>query len=192
MASTTPDMASFNTPARRLQTLLQSLPPEYSVIRDAIDAQKDLDVELSFQKLMDKEAQLKADETVIYDRGNYRNFNRQRRSSSSDDSLRKSARKDNKSRRKDVFCLLCEEKGYKAMNCDQLKLIRKALRFYNKHKEIVKKDKFKKSKQRAYNAEKFSNSDDVFISFDNCNSEEDIEEIAALFKEIVSKFSRFY
>lgn len=57
-------MAGLSKPERRFQALLQALPDEYFVIRDAIDAQDNPDVERGLQKLQEKEAQLKAGDTA--------------------------------------------------------------------------------------------------------------------------------
>ena len=59
VASTRPDLEGLNKQDQRIQTLLQSLPEEYMVIRDAIDGQETLDVDTVLQKLQEKEAQLK-------------------------------------------------------------------------------------------------------------------------------------
>ena len=45
IAATQPDMNSLSKPERRFQALLQALPEEYTVIRDAIDAQDDPNIE---------------------------------------------------------------------------------------------------------------------------------------------------
>ena len=45
IAATQPDMNGLSKPERRFQVLLQALPEEYTVIRDAIDAQDDPNIE---------------------------------------------------------------------------------------------------------------------------------------------------
>jgi len=59
-------MSGLAKPERRFQALLQALPEEYTVIRDAIDAQDNPDIERGLQKLQEKEAQLKASETALW------------------------------------------------------------------------------------------------------------------------------
>jgi hypothetical protein len=56
MTASQPDLKSLATPEYRLQQLLQGLPVEYQTVRDAIDAQKNLDVVESLQILREKEA----------------------------------------------------------------------------------------------------------------------------------------
>jgi len=58
-------MSDLFKPERRFQALLQSLPDEYTVIRDIIDAQNKSDVERELQKLQEKKAQLKTTETAL-------------------------------------------------------------------------------------------------------------------------------
>ncbi len=77
IASTQPDMAGLSKPERRFQALLQALPEDYTVIRDAIDAQDTRDVERGLQKLQEKEAQLRAVETALW-AGQHKNGRGQR------------------------------------------------------------------------------------------------------------------
>ena len=52
-------------PEEHFQSLLQALPKEYSGIWDGIDTQVNPDIETSLQKLQEKEALLKAEETAL-------------------------------------------------------------------------------------------------------------------------------
>lgn len=65
IAELQPNLKALVTSRRRFQTLLQSLPQEYDVIRDVIDAQDDLDIEKYIQKLEEKEAQIRVIEIAI-------------------------------------------------------------------------------------------------------------------------------
>ena len=187
VASLQPDMAGLANPKRRFQTLLQSLPSEYDVIRDAIDAQDNPDVDRSIQKLQEKEAQLaaiKAESALLArdQKDNRRQPYRipQRRSSSSDESPRRSNAKTRKTR----GCFLCDG-SHRIADCDLLKELRKWAK-KQKAKKLISKDK----KHKAYNAEdssSSSSSSDIDIDSDN---EEHMEEIAALSKELVSRLPK--
>ena len=53
-------------PTEHFQSLLQALSKEYSGIWDGIDAQVNPNIEASLQKLQEKEALLKAEETALW------------------------------------------------------------------------------------------------------------------------------
>ena len=66
MSTTKPKLKFLCDPKERFQSLLQALPKEYSGIWDGIDAQVNPDIETSLQKLQEKEALLKAEETALW------------------------------------------------------------------------------------------------------------------------------
>ena len=203
IASMQTDMAALATPKRRFQTLLQSLPAEYMTIRDAIDAQDNPDIDRSIQKLQEKEASLKAEKgetaLVAYDRRDNRPAYRipQRRSSSSDEDShrpnrnqrRESERQESKRsrQRKTSSCFLCGKDDHRIKDCSLLKKLRRFLK-RTEEKARIKKDK-KVDKPKAYNAEVSSVNSDSSVDIDS-DDEEDMEEIAALSKELVSKIPK--
>lgn len=193
IAHTQSDMKGLSTPERRLQTLLQSLPAEYDVIRDAIDAQDNPDHERAIQKLQEKEAQLLArtTETAMWakrkeddrTKPNRRHIPNRRRYSSSSEENHK--RRPIKKLGPKTGCFLCGE-DHRIIKCDYLKKLQELIR---KAKRTPKKDdKFKSHKHRAYNAEDDSNLSDPEVVMES--EEEFEEEIAALSKEMVSKIPK--
>ncbi len=205
IAATQKDMSGLFKPERRFQALLQSLPDEYTVIRDVIDAQNKSDVEKGLQKLQEKEAQLKTTEAALWvKRGNERErtgreqnkrkISHRRKSLSSSDSDQSRRRQPQRS----LKCFLCGD-GHRLADCSHLsaaqKLVKKRKgKGKTKHKGaddlqiLTELLKGKHKKHRAYNAK----SDDSEISGDNEEDEnEESEDIAALSKDIVSKISEF-
>ena len=64
----TPSLANAFPAQQLFQLLLQSLPAEYTAIRDGIDAIGGVDVEIGIKRLEDKEMQLthsKAEEALL-------------------------------------------------------------------------------------------------------------------------------
>ena len=201
IAATQKDMSGLSKPERRFQALLQSLPDEYTVIRDAIDAQDKPDVEKGLQKLQEKEAQLKTTEAALWaKRGNERErtgrgqdkrkTSHRRKSLSSSDSDQPRRRQPQRS----LKCFLCGD-GHRLADCSHLSAAQKLVKERKgkgktKHKgaddlqTLTELLKGKHKKHRAYNAE----SDDSEISGDNGEDEdEESEDIAALSKDIASK-----
>ena len=175
------------------------MPDDYSTIRDAINAQIDPDIDALIQKLQEKEAQLiaKDKEVAMWAKdnrreGRYRDYNHQRsgayripqRRSSSSSGERRFTR-NTKLKPKDKGCFLYDS-DYRIKDCDLLRKLRKLGKLVT---EKARKDsKPGKQKQKAYNANDnissaSSSAESLNIDSDN---EEDIEEIAALSKELVS------
>jgi len=196
VAATQPDLAAFAKESRRLQILLASLPSEYSVIRDAIDAQVNPDPQIAIQKLQEKEAQLADTETAMWAKHNERDHPRPRRNARRSDSDSSDNDRRRSSSRFETRCYLCKGK-HVAKDCKWMKRFhifmeqekekerRKDKRSSSKSKEHRHKHT---KKHRAYHAEGDSTSDDVSNSSDS--EEEDAGEIAALSKEEVSQIPR--
>ena len=200
VAELQPDMKAVALPARRFQTLLKSLPEEYETLRDAIDAQTDPDIDVSLQKLQEKEAQLQAKdkEMAMWAKDNNRKdgydyrqcsayrIPQRRRSASSNCSDRHSVRNRRedsvKSEPKDRGCFLCDGR-HRIKDYELLRKLRKLAKTFTR-KDI----KLGKQKQKAYNAnDNTSSASSSAESLDiNSDNEEDMEEIAALSKELVS------
>ncbi len=201
IAATQKDMSGLSKPERRFQALLQSLPDEYTVIRDAIDAQDKPDVERGLQKLQEKEAQLKTTEAALWaKRGNEREgtgrgqdkrkTSRRRKSLSSSDSDQTRRRQPQRS----LKCFLCGD-GHRLVDCSHLSAAQKLVKERKgkgktKHKgaddlqTLTELLKGKHKKHRAYNA----GSNESEISDDEGEDEdEESEDIAALSKDIASK-----
>ncbi len=193
-----PEMKAMALPTGRFQILLKSLPEDYDTLRDAIDGQKDPDLEDSFQRLQEKEAQLKAKdkEAAMWAKDNNRKGGhnrgraaqrrpRPRRSTSSSGSERgpHRDRRHDKSKSKKDGCFLCDG-PHRIAACPLLRDLRKMAKSLVEKGD--RKDSSKKSKHKAYNANdssSTSSAESVDIDSDN---EEDMLEIAALSKELVS------
>ncbi len=205
VAATSSDMKAFTTEKRRFQILLDSLPPEYDVIRDAIDAQDNPNIQRSIKKLKEKEQQLKeaAIETAMWARDNDRRSGRdrdrqrpiayripQRRHSDSDGSP-PPRRNRSSAKSKHKGCFLCDE-DHRVRDCPLLHQLKKlAKRSKGRAKE---EEHAVKRNHKAYNAEDSSASSsasslELKKDIDSEN-EEDIEEIAALSKELVSRIPK--
>jgi hypothetical protein len=196
IAATQQDMSGLSKPECRFQALLQALPEEYTVIRDAIDAQERPDIKRGIQKLQEKEAQLNATETALWaKRGNERTdrgrekhkADRRRKSSSSSGSEHQSHH-----RRRSLKCFLCGGE-HRLADCSHLPAAQKLVEERKDKKRIKQKSsddlqtlakllKGKHKKHRAYNAE-----DEATEPSDSETDDEDCEEIAALSKEVASK-----
>ena len=129
VASMQSDMTSLIKSKRRFQIFLQFLSFEYDVIRDAIDAQDNSDVDRFIQKLQEKKTQLIASKTVqstLLAKNNQKNSRRQfyrisqRRFFSSNESFRRFNVKTRKTR----DCFLCDD-SHRIADCDLLKKLRK-------------------------------------------------------------------
>ena len=129
VASMQSDMTNLVKSERRFQIFLQFLLFEYDVIRDAIDAQDNSDVDRFIQKLQEKKTQLiasKTAESTLLARDNQKDSRRQsyrifqRRFFSSDES----SRRFNVKTRKTRDCFLCDD-SHRIANCDLLKKLRK-------------------------------------------------------------------
>ena len=189
VASMQSNITSLAKSERRLQTLLQSLSFEYDVIRDAIDAQDNSDVDRFIQKLQEKKTQLTASKTVestLLTRNNQKNSRRQsyrisqRRFFSSDES----SRRFNVKTKKTKDCFLCDD-SHKIADCDLLKKLRKWAK-KQKIKKIISKNK----KHKAYNVEDFSSFSNFDIDIDS-NNEKHMKKIVALFKKLISRLFKF-
>jgi len=183
-------MHDLSTDRRLLSALLNSLPEEYMVIKDAIEAQKDPNLDLAIQKLLEKEAQLKAQETAMWAERNkkakYRTdrstSRRPRRSSSSGSNRSRNGRPST------AECFLCL-KNHFVRDCPHLPYAQKKVQMRSnnkKHDSHKHKAPKPKPKHRAYNAEDNSSSGES--PSDSSESEESVgDELAALSKEVVSK-----
>ena len=128
VASLQLNMTNLVNSKRRFQTFLQFLFFEYDVIRDAIDAQDNSDVDKFIQKLQEKKTQLvviKIESTLLiknHQKNNRRQSYRisQRRFFSSNESFRRFNVKTKKTRN----CFLCDD-SHRIANCDFLKKLRK-------------------------------------------------------------------
>ena len=199
-----PEMKAMSLPKGRFQILLKSLPDEYDTLRDAIDAQTDPDIDEAFEKLQEKEAQLQAKDKEMamlaknsyrkdkYDLGYDRHRNayripQRRRSNSSSQGDRRSTRKHddkNKSLSDGKGCFLCDG-PHRIAKCTFLLDLRKLVKVM-KSKD-GKNDRLK-LKQKAYNAKDDNSSissSAESLNIDS-NDEKDMEEVAALSKELVS------
>ena len=123
------NMTSLVKSKRRLQILLQSLSFEYDVIRDAIDAQDNLDVDKFIQKLQEKKTQLIANkivESTLLTKDNQKNNRRQsyRISQRQFFNSNESSRRFNVKTRKTRNYFLCDD-SHRIANCDFLKKLKK-------------------------------------------------------------------
>ena len=128
IASMQSNMTNLVKSERRFQILLQFLFFEYDVIRDAIDAQDNSNVDRFIQKLQEKKTQLIASKIVestllIKNNKNSRRQSyriSQRRFFNSNESFRRFNVKTRKTR----DCFLCDD-SHKIADCDFLKKLRK-------------------------------------------------------------------
>ena len=207
VAATQKDMAGLAKPERRFQQLLQALPDGYVVIRDAIDAQDDPNIERGIRKLQEKEAQLQA-ETALWAgqrkaqraKGKSYDYNHNKRSSSNERDrppYRGQERKPSK-------CYLCGE-DHRMRECPHLPAARKLIKSKGKKSKkdspappgidaLIKllqlKQQQQRKKHRAYNVEDDSEEDqessDSGLDLDP-EDEEISDEIAALSKDVTCK-----
>ena len=198
-------------PTRQLfQLLLQSLPAEYAVIRDGIDAIGGVDAEIGIKRLEDKEIQLtqaKADLALLAKQKEQRReqrrplnpsrsqstFNnsrqeRSRRHERSSSAKRETKIKDNSQK----GCLICGEVGHWTKECEFLESTRSHVRSLAKKKKEVNKGKSSVKRHRSYLAGESEEEDenDSFSSGDNDDDLDDLEETAALSREAVCKIPR--
>ena len=188
VASLQSDMTNLINSKRRFQTLLQFLSFEYDVIRDAIDAQDNSNVDRFIQKLQEKKTQLVAIkiESTLLTKNHQKNNRRQsyrisqRRFFSSDES----SRRFNVKTRKTRDCFLCDD-SHRIADCDFLKKLRKWAK-KQKTKKLISKNK----KHKAYNVEDFFSFSSFDIDIDSDN-EKHMKKIVVLFKELISRLLKF-
>ena len=174
---------------RRFQSFLQFLTFEYDVIRDAIDAQNNSNVDKFIQKLQEKKTQLIANKTVestLLIENNQKNNRRQsyRISQRRFFNSNQSSRRFNVKTRKTRNCFLCDN-SHRIANCDFLKKLRKWTK-----KQKIKKIMSKNKKHKAYNVEDFSSFSNFDIDIDS-NNEKHMKKIVVLFKKLINKFLKF-
>jgi hypothetical protein len=124
VASMQSNMMNLFKSKRRFQTFLAFLFVEYDVIRDAIDAQNNFDVDKFIQKLQKKKTQFIASkivESTLIIKNNRRQFYRifQRRFFNFDESFRRF-----KIKAKKTKCFFCDE-SHRIAKCVFLKKLRK-------------------------------------------------------------------
>lgn len=202
------NLKMLTTSKKRFATLLRSLSDEYNNVRDVINAQNNADVNIAIQKLQEKEAQLKTKKTKTKknDMWTKRKNKRIKKEHHKDfeprrhRSLSLSTNEENKdqNQRWHVMneskkkCYVCEKK-HRVVKCefyDELKALK--TKFQARIKDIVKKEK-RSFVKRAYNGDSDNESDNVSNAADDSNdekNEKEEEEIAALFKKMVSKISK--
>jgi len=202
-------MTELSKPEQQFQALLQVLPDKYIVICNAINAQDNPDIKRDLQKLQEKEAQLKTDETVIVlwtdkQKGGQCSMNQNCSSSNHCTADIKqhyhrsfSSDSDHPSHYS-IKCFLCNSSHFikdckflpdtkqdaqkKASRSTAVKLHRlTAVKLYQKsaYKE-------KEKRHRAFDAEVSDSDDDDFFS-ESDEKEKVSNKIAALFKKAVSK-----
>jgi len=176
---TNPDLKSAFSTKQVFQLLLQSLPTEYSVIRDSIDAIGGIDSEIGLRRLEDKEAQLKAVDIALVAR---KQDKRRGRSSSGSPGRASSPKKDRRLR-----CFICNE-SHRMRDCELLDEVRAyaSRQVAKKRGANISDAKYSKrsKKHRGYTA-------DVETDTEDTDSDEDYaEETAALSKDVASKIPR--
>ena len=183
------NMTNLVNSKRRFQTFLQFLSFEYDVIRDAIDAQNNSNVDKFIQKLQEKKTQLVAIkiESTLLTRNHQKNNRRQsyrisqRRSFNSNES----SRFFNVKTRKTRDCFLCDD-SHRIADCDFLKKLRKWAK-----KQKIKKLISKNKKHEAYNVEDFFSFNNSFNIDIDSNNEKYLKKIVALLKKLINKLLKF-
>ncbi len=141
ISDTQPDMKGLCRNDRLVQTLLASLPTEYMTTRDTLDAQGYLDVDIVLQRLQEKEASLKADETTMWAKreANRSRSRHQRRSASAESGSgrRQYKRKSSNDSRR---CHICQSSRHFADDCPKRDKVREFLR-RDRLKERAEKDR---------------------------------------------------
>ncbi|KAL8643087.1 MAG: hypothetical protein Q9228_000267 [Teloschistes exilis] len=161
-----PELEKLVTKEYRFQILLRSLPGEYIVIRDTLDAQVNLHTDIALQKLEEKEAQLHKDtETGMwagqkdrrpnqsgsrwapddsrsaYSEGSKPSSSRYRKNSSDSDS-------DHRSNRFKSSCLFCRSKDHFAKQCPDYKAFRQFQLFQKAQGQAKSKPKDPREKKK--------------------------------------------
>ena len=211
-----PKLEHLQSKEYRFQILLRSLPEEYAVIVDAIDGKGDQDIDVSMQKLEEKEAQLqRLNETGMWAKGSSSRHPSGSRlksygsrpllqPSDSRPSLRGNSKSSSSLRRKSSSssgspprrarfqspspkCYLCD--GEHLMKDCEMK---KAFKAFSKMMAETKtkgkgKEKTKPKKHRAYKAEDKLSGQEADSESNNDAEDEEAEETATLSKEIAGK-----
>ncbi len=192
IAATQPRLKDFATPEQRFQTLLQALPAEYAVTRDAIDAQDAPDIEMGLQKLQEKEAQLKASDNALWAGQQRRNKSHQERQTSRHGhGRRSSSNSDHSPPRRTLTCYLCGG-AHRRQDCEYASVVHKAIQSAKLAKAAKKRVKLtavnshrNKRRNQAYDAEVVS--EEELSTQESEAADESDEEIAAISKDIISK-----
>ena len=190
----TPKLRDAFSTQQLFQLLLQSLPAEYAVIRDGIDAIGGVDAEIGIKRLEDKEMQLtqsKIEEALLAKQKRERRpFNSSRSHSTSKQPKRDSSTssrrgaKDKEESRKG--CFICGDESHRMRECDFLESARSHAKDLAKRKKRIAKQSAKR--HRSYLADE-SEEEDEEEDFASSN-DDDPEETAALSGEAVSKIPR--
>ena len=188
VASLQSNMTNLINSKRRFQTFLQFLFFEYDVIRDAINAQNNSNVDRFIQKLQEKKIQfvaIKIESTLLTrnQKNNRRQSYRisQRRFFSSNEN----SRRFNVKTRKTRDCFLCDD-SHKIANCDFLKKLTKWAK-KQKTKKLISKNK----KHKAYNVENFFSFNNSFDIDIDSNNEKHMKKIVVLFKKLINRLFKF-
>ena len=195
---TQPGYEVLATVSARIQSLLKSLPDEYSVIRDTIDTQGETDHEVIIQKLQEKEAELsrkatteltKSSETAMYAKRHHHRHHSSSSNASMPDAPRSKGEPRRKARpqRRSPGCFICESLKHGIRDCPYLEKFKKYVGRRKAKDKRVKKEEKEKKKQHAFVAE--DGDSDVWTSDSDLN-DLDEEELAALSKEMVSSIPK--
>jgi hypothetical protein len=186
VAGTRTSLKQAFTQKEVFQQLLQSLPPQYNTIRDAIDGNPNIDPELALERLEEKEAQFKATEAAMVS-NRPRQEGRRRHSNSSGSSRSPKGPKGYK-------CYICQ-RNHRVSACEFLEKAQQyAQRQLDKRSaspkaqrgtQIRSKHRSHPRKHRAYEAESDSN-----IHSSDTENEQEPDEFAAISKDVTCKIPK--
>ena len=194
----TPSLANAFPAQQLFQLLLQSLPVEYTAIRDGVDAIGGVDVEIGIKRLEDKEMQLthsKAEEALLAKQNQerrpfnpFRSHNAHPKRETSTNSRKETKNKEEVRR----GCCICGDESHRIRDCDFLESVRLyAIGLARKKKSG--KGKKPTKRHRSYLAGESEKEDEGEEDFTPCYDDDDLddlEETAALSGEAVSKIPR--